>query len=309
MNTAYAQQLRRPRLANGLPALPVIALTALAMALLVISLHAGPAFQQAARFFCIVPVALAAYRKKGLPPGLLLAAFFSAALLLQGMFVSLGQERIGVTLEAITLSIGLGLVAYAVAVIADSFWKQSVLAGAVMGSQELLARSADLGEAANYIVRLAASAANAETAALLLKHPVDRTWRVYGRSAAQLEPPAAGESLSLAWWLVETNAAQRLNRMEDDPRFIMVADAPVGSLLAYPLRERDGELAAMLVLINKRKGVFTGEDAAALELRAAGVGQALEQATASSKRPISTSEMWRTWFASLTASCRRWAGG
>jgi PAS domain S-box-containing protein len=271
-------KLARPKLAPGIPVLVVVLVAALMMAALLAAQRSNAALQQAIRLTCIVPVALAAYRKNGLRPGMAAAAFYSSAFLWQAALSGASPGYVTTMPEAIAASVFLFLIALVTAWTAETIWAQSALGGALTGSSEIIARSADLSDAAAYVERVAASVANAESAALLLRHPLDGSWRAYRTGSERLEPPPPGQPIPLAWWLVEQGAPQRLNRMEDDPRFAMAPDAPVRSLVAHPLRERDGKLAAMLVLLNRRGGGFSEEDAVALALRAMGAGKALEQA-------------------------------
>jgi PAS domain S-box-containing protein len=248
------------------------------MAALLAALRTDPAAQSMLRFLCMIPVSLAAYRKNGLRPGLATAAFYCSAFGGQALISSASPGHAISPVEAISASVFLLLVAYVVAGIAESLWAQSALGGALTGSRGAIARSANLTEVAAYVEQVAASVAAVEASALLLRHPLDGSWRAYRVGSTPLEPPRPGMPATLAWWLVEQSGLQRLNRMEDDPRFIPASDAPVHSLLAHPLREQDGDLAAVLILLNRRGGRFSEEDAAALALRADGAAQALEQA-------------------------------
>ncbi len=145
-------------------------------------------------------------------------------------------------------------------------------------TEGLLARASDLDDAAAFIASAAAEAVDATRGVVLHKSPLDDDWYARGAGEARLTPPLPGESATLAWWLTEQGQVVLLNDVNTDPRFVASSTGPVRSLLAQPLRERDGDLAAVLVLLDKRPGPFTPADSDAVARLAEGAGRALEQA-------------------------------
>jgi PAS domain S-box-containing protein len=235
------------------------------------------------RYFTLVPVTLAAYRRRGLLPGQAMAAFFSSIFLWQ---LAWGWRDQGLTLATIELAVAvifLHLAAYAVAGAGASIRGRETLADAARGWEGLLTRIASLDQAVEFIREEARDLTDAREADLLVRNPVDAGWELEtGTERLRLPThPEADDRLTLAQWIATQGVPQLINDLDADPRFEPRALDPTAgprSLLAQPLVAGDGTLLAILVLLDRRGRPFGRRDGDRLAGLLAAGARALEQA-------------------------------
>ena len=235
------------------------------------------------RYFTIVPVALAAYRRRGLLPGQVMAGFFSSIFLWQlawGWYNSGFSET---TVELVFAIIFLHLSAYVVTGVGASVRSRETLTDAARGWEGLLTRVSRLNDAADFIQKQAKVITDAREASLLVRNPVEEGWEIVATSGwVRLPPhPGADGDMNLAQWLAAQGRPQMIADLDADPRFESSRLDPAAgprSLLAEPLVASDGTTLAILVLLDRRSRPFGRRDLDRIrDLLAAG-GKALEQA-------------------------------
>lgn len=235
------------------------------------------------RYFTIVPVALAAYRRRGLLPGQVMAGFFSSIFLWQlawGWYDSGFSES---TVELVFAIIFLHLSAYVVTGVGSSVRSRETLTDAARGWEGLLTRVSRLNDAADFIQIQAKVITDAREASLLVRNPVEEGWEIVATSGWVRLPshPDADGNVNLAQWLAAQGRPQMIADLDADPRFESSRLDPAAgprSLLAEPLVTSDGTILAILVLLDRRSRPFGRHDLDRIrDLLAAG-GKALEQA-------------------------------
>jgi PAS domain S-box-containing protein len=185
----------------------------------------------------------------------------------------------------------LPLLAYVLSRVATTLEAQRALSTTVRYREEFLARTSDLQEVEAHICRQGERLARAESAALLLRSPLDDHWELV---TPKLRVPLPMQPLNLAQWLLGQKRAQILNDMERDPRLAPTAahaarparpgyaaragGGRLHSLLAHPLQSSNGTLLGMLVITNKTAGPFDHADLEALSRLVTGAEKALEHA-------------------------------
>lgn len=239
--------------------------------------------QLLSRYFCLIPVALAAYRH-GLGVGLATSGFQSSA------FLPLLYERVRTTGISVS-SLGLlGFIlllngfAYIMADLIASVRRREALESEVSDWEKLLSSASALEEVISFILQQANQTGRAEEAAVLLRNPVDAEWHMVpcnGKISLRCSVRGDGRRQNLAEWLLALGESTVLNDLLQDPRFARRPSsrpAELRSLLARPLYRENGRLMALLVLMNSRTGSFGQHDLDALDGLAAKSEKALEQA-------------------------------
>ena len=284
MVTSASSRIRqiRPR-----PELDILLTTLIAAAAAAAIMYAAVALNIPAlvpfRYFTIVPVALAAYRRRGLLPGQVMAGFFSSIFLWQlawGWYDSGFSES---TVELVFAIIFLHLSAYVVTGVGSSVRSRETLTDAARGWEGLLTRVSRLNDAADFIQIQAKVITDAREASLLVRNPVEEGWEIVATSGWVRLPshPGADGNMNLAQWLAAQGRPQMIADLDADPRFESSRLDPAAgprSLLAEPLVTSDGTILAILVLLDRRSRPFGRHDLDRIrDLLAAG-GKALEQA-------------------------------
>ena len=279
-----ASRIRRMR---PRPELDILLTTLIAAAAAVAIMYAAAALNIPAldpfRYFTIIPVALAAYRRRGLLPGQVMAGFFSSIFLWQLAWGWYDAGFSETTVELALAIIFLHLSAYVVTGVGASVRARETLTDAARGWEGLLTRAARLNDAAAFIQAEARDVTDAREAALLLRNPMEGGWEIVNTSGwVRLPPlPDAGGNMTLAQWLAAQERPQMIADLDADPRFEMPRIAPAAgprSLLAQPLTASDATTLAILVLLDRRSRPFGRHDLDRVhDLLAAGA-KALEQA-------------------------------
>ena len=235
-------------------------------------------------YFTLIPVALAAYRRRGLLPGQIMAGFFSSIFLWQLAWNWRNSGFSRITAELALIIVFLHLFAQLMASLAASVRNIETLNDAVRAWKALLTRASDLDEAAEFLQAEAKDVTDAREVALLLRNPVDGHWEIVaGAGWINLSPlpEADGGAMTLAHWIAAQGTSQMIGDLDADPRFeSQRADPAAGhkSLLAQPLVATDGTVLAILVLLDRRSRPFDRRDVDRLgDVLLAG-GKALEQA-------------------------------
>ena len=236
-----------------------------------------------ARTFCLIPVALAAYRH-GLWIGLVTAGFQGSA------FLPLIYERLrtdGISASSLGL-IGFVLFlngfAYVMADLVTSIRRREALESEVSDWERLLTSASALEEVVSFILQQARRIGRAEEAAVLLSNPVDAEWQIIpcdGEVSLGCSIREGGRQQNVAEWLLDLEEPMVLNDLQQDPRFARQPSSQsdeLRSLLARPLYHENGRLMGLLVLINSRTGSFAQHDLDALDRLVAKSEKALEQA-------------------------------
>lgn len=239
--------------------------------------------QLLSRYFCLIPVALAAYRH-GLGIGLMTAGFQSVA------FLPLLYERLRTTgVSAASLGI-LGLIlllngfAYVMADLITSVRRREALESEVSDWEKLLTSATALEEVVSFVLQQAQQIGRAEEVGVLLRNPVDAEWQMIpcnGEVSLGCSIHGTGRRQNIAEWLLDLEKPTILNDLQQDPRFARRPTSrsnELRSLLARPLYHDNGRLMALLVLVNSQTGWFGQHDLDALDGLVAKSEKALEQA-------------------------------
>jgi PAS domain S-box-containing protein len=239
--------------------------------------------QWLSHYFCLIPVALAAYHH-GLGIGLVTSGFQSSAFLplLYERFKTTGVS--GPSLELVGFVLLLNGFAYATADLAASMRRREALESDVSDWEKLLASASALEEVISFILQQAKRIGGAEAAALLLRNPMDAEWQIIpcnGRISLGQSIQGDGRRQNVAEWLLGLQKPTVLNGLARDPRFGLRSSSrfpELRSLLARPLYHENGRLMALLVLVNSRSGWFGQHHLDALDGLIAKSEKALEQA-------------------------------
>jgi PAS domain S-box-containing protein len=262
----------------------LLASAALAMTALASAASSGAGLLPAARWLALLPVVVAAYSRRGLWNALLVAAFFGSALLPAVLTAWATPAFRALLLDLLAYGVLLAVTAYLAALVADFLRARQALSGAVRGWEALLQATSELEELVEFVLQQAAAIGQARTVALLALNPVDGQWEAFGLHGETLERFPVVEHrrrLTLAQWLIEQDQPLILNSLSTDRRFnapLTGAGQVVHALLAQPLRSQDGQLLAMIVLLNRLSGSFSQADFVPLAGLSEAVAQALEQA-------------------------------
>lgn len=258
-------------------------LSALTICLLFLASQYNLPFPWIYRYLCVIPVTMAAYQY-GWAPGLISSAFFSFAYIPQLYWIWRWNGLSLVSIELISFIIFLNILAYIVADMADSERTQEALTDAVRDGKALLARASNFDEVIAFTLQVASEVGNAETAALIMRNPLDHRWEIITldqKQPAHIHQQASGEK-TLAHWLVDQNRALVLDNLDEDTRFVvphqLSSDVALRSLISRPLRQNDQSLLGILALINKRNDRFARSDMYALDELVTASERALEQA-------------------------------
>lgn len=239
--------------------------------------------QWLSHYFCLIPVGLAAYHH-GLAIGLLASGFQSTA------FMPLLYERLSTTgvsgpsLELVGFILLLNGFAYAMADLATSVRRREALESEVSDWEKLLGSASALEEVVSFILQQAKRIGEAQTAALVLRNPMDAEWHIIpcnGKMSLGRSIQGGDRRQNVAEWLLDLQEPIVLNRLKRDPRFARRSascSAELRSLLARPLYHENGTLMALLVLVNSRSGWFGQHVLDALDRLIAKSEKALEQA-------------------------------
>ncbi len=238
---------------------------ALVMWLMVVSIDTSTSRMTWVHLLCLPVVAMAAFRG-GRNLSLVYASLFATAFAGE-LIWRLRSDGFGAASLEIIATIALAyMLAYVFGNIAGAFQDRGKLSADLRENEALLARASDFRGLASVIRHLAAEIVDAEQVILLLRNPVDEDWEavteeeVINLSGVDDTSP---QQLTLAAWLMEQQAPLILNRLPDDPRFVVTGE--LSSVLAQPLRQAAGELIGTLVLVNKRHGPFLPADLRALD--------------------------------------------
>lgn len=241
--------------------------------------------RQLYRYLTLIPVSFLAYQY-GMKAGMLSALFFSTAFLPQLYWtLTRGQFLAPQSIQVIAYVIFVNAFAYIIADIAKSYRTHEALSSAVRDWGALLSRSSALDEVIKFILEQARVICRAENSVFLLRNPLDAQWEIITLQE-KIPLPLSGstqrEHQNLAEWLLDQEKELVLNNLDKKPSFIVpfadLAPEDLWSLLAQPLRHRDGTLMGLLVLLNKDEGDFTKADLLAMNDLIAGGERALEQA-------------------------------
>jgi PAS domain S-box-containing protein len=232
----------------------------------------------------LIPVLAAAYNRRGLLLALLVTAFFVSALL-PAALVALPGSVIGEPLPGLlAYAAVLSMTAYLAAMVADFLRTRQAITGAIRDWEALLEATSEPEEVIEFALKQAAAIGQARAAAVLARNAVGGQWELFSLQNGVLQRSAVampGRKLSLAQWLLDQAQPQILNAIPNDRRFVAPpsgAGQVVQSLLAQPLTNPQGDLVAMIVLLDKLGGAFSQSDFAALaglvEVTAKALGQA-----------------------------------
>ena len=263
--------------------LTTIFAAAAATALLYVTTLSVPQALGPLHYFVLLPVALAAYRRRGFLPGQAVAGFFSSIFLWQLAWEWSAHGFSALAAELAVAIIFVQLFAYVVSSAGASVRAHETLADAARGWEGLLTRAASLDDVADFIQREAREATTARESALLLRNLLDAGWDIVTPAGRQPLPPLfpdAGRA-TLAHWIAAQEKPQLITDLAADPRFESSLAAPAAghrSLLAQPLAASDGTTLAILVLLDRRSRPFGRRELDGMaDLLVAG-GKALEQA-------------------------------
>lgn len=236
------------------------------------------------RYITLLPVFYIAYQS-GWQPGLATSFFFSSAFLPLLYLTTRDNFLSPQNFEVIAYVLIINTFGYVVADIARSIRTHQALSSAVRDWEALLSRISVPEEVIKFILEQSQSICMPETAIILMRNPLDAQWEINTlteRIPLPLSEDFNPQRQNLAEWLLDQERALVLNHLDKPSSLIFPQTGspglPLHSLLAHPLRHRDGTLMALLVLVNKKLGEFSKSDLQALGDLIAGGEGALEQA-------------------------------
>ena len=179
------------------------------------------------RFLCVPVIALAAFRGGGIPLSLTYASLFATAFAGEFFWRWRGDGFNAISLEIIATIALAYIVAYVFGNTAGSFRARGELSSALRESEALLARASDFRGLASVDPPFGRRIVDAEQVVLFLRNPVDARWEAVteeevtpiSESDATLPQP-----LSLAAWLAGQQRPLILNKLPDDPRFVVAGE-------------------------------------------------------------------------------------
>ncbi len=274
-------------------AAPVLA--ALALGAYIASMQLDVEARQPFRLLAFLPVALAAYRRRGLLPGLAYAAGFGLLYLWEAAWAITAGGLTEQQPEAIAATLFLVAVAVVFAGIAEGRRSREALADRAEDRRQLLDRAHSLAEVAAFVRQEAQRDTYAHDAVLLLRGgdgagggtPANEGvagadgegWHLLAADRTFPVPTdATGTPLSLAAWLVAQAQQVVIDDLDADPRFAGRSD--IRSVMSLPLWGLDGMLQGLLVLLDRRPARFSAIDLVRLDALAEAAGAALTQAGA-----------------------------
>jgi len=258
-------------------AAPVLA--ALALGVYIASMQLDVETRQPFRLLAFLPVALAAYRRRGLLPGLAYAAGFGLLYLWEAAWAITAGGLTEQQPEAIAATLFLVAVAIVFAGIAEGRRSREALRDRAEDRRQLLDRAHSLAEVAAFVRQEAQRDAYAHDAALLLRGEDADGWHLLAEDRAlPLSANLPDAQLSLAAWLVKQARQVVIDDLDADPRFAGRSD--IRSVMSLPLWGLDGMLQGLLVLLDRRPARFSAIDLARLDALAEAAGAALTQAGA-----------------------------
>ncbi len=269
-------------------AAPVLA--ALALGAYIASMQLDVETRQPFRLLAFLPVALAAYRRRGLLPGLAYAAGFGLLYLWEAGWAITAGGLTEQQPEAIAATLFLLAVAIVFAGIAEGRRSREALRDRAEDRRQLLDRAHSLAEVAAFVRQEAQRDTYAHDAALLLRRgdgagggalenggaagADSEGWHLLAADRTFPVPTdATGTPLSLAAWLVAQARQVVIDDLDADPRFGGRSD--IRSVMSLPLWGLDGMLQGLLVLLDRRPARFSAIDLARLDALAEAAGAAL----------------------------------
>ncbi len=259
----------------------IIVTTLGVMGLLYLSRALGWPFQWVFRYLCIIPVVLVAYGF-GLTAGLISSAFFTAMFVPELLWLWRWNRVSVAVIELLAFMVFLNVLAYLVADSTRILQTQEALTDAVRDSRTLLTAAPELDQVVSYLLSESQRIGRAQEAILLLRSPLDDHWDLIAGAQRAPVDTAHPPNTSLAAWLVERNADTILNDFPNDRRFELsgaAAQDAIQSLLAIPLRRSDGQIMAVLAVINSRRGRFGQAEIGRLRSLVTAGEKALEHAS------------------------------
>lgn len=135
---------------------------------------------------------------------------------------------------------------------------------AVVDTSLLVNSTLDLAEIAHKIIDIATNLIGAERGSLFLVEAESGSLRSLVAQGIGQRPLTLGIGDGIVGAVAASGHAEILNTPYDDPRFDPRVDRATGfhtrSLLTVPVRDRNGELTAVLQLLNHRSAGFSDED-------------------------------------------------
>jgi adenylate cyclase len=135
---------------------------------------------------------------------------------------------------------------------------------AVVEASQMVNSSLDLEELAEHIVDIACRLIGAERGSLFLADPQSRSLRAMVAQGLPSGSLTVEFEQGIVGAVAASGEAEILDDPYADPRFDQRFDRATGyrtqSLLTVPIRNREGVLAAVLQLLNRRAGVFSTDD-------------------------------------------------
>lgn len=135
---------------------------------------------------------------------------------------------------------------------------------AVVEASQMVNSSLDLEELAEHIVDIACRLIGAERGSLFLADPQSRSLRAMVAQGLPSGSLTVEFEQGIVGAVAASGEAEILDDPYADPRFDQRFDRATGyrtrSLLTVPIRNREGLLAAVLQLLNRRAGVFSKDD-------------------------------------------------
>lgn len=240
-----------------------------------------PEISAGVNYLSILPVVTTAYFY-GSVPGLIMALFFDGTIVLE-MIEALRFDDTSISLAIVGLSILLALLAIVVGDLSEGIRERSKLRNALEMSASLLSQTLDLHNAALLVLKQALQNVPSEYGALLFRRPADDQWEVliqpyHHRWVRELFSKERHANSLLAW-MVEHPSRIVMNDLDlSSPVAKTTPSLALRSLLSLPLYRADGQLMAILVLLNKLETPFDVQDIIQIESLIEVGEKALEQA-------------------------------
>lgn len=162
--------------------------------------------------------------------------------------------------------------------------KEAARAGkleAILSVGQAVAREMNLDQLLSAILPLISRAMECDrTSIFLIDYDRREMWTKIAEGVEQIRCPLTG---SLAGYVATTGRIVNITDAYADPRFDREIDRQTGyrtnSLLAMPMRSHRERIIGVVEVLNKRDGVFDGEDEDVLEVLASMVAQQIENAS------------------------------
>lgn len=147
-------------------------------------------------------------------------------------------------------------------------------------TEQVVHREVDLDRLLRTVVDQLTDELQADRGTLYLVDPVRRELVSRMASLPEIKEIRLGIGEGLAGWVAEHGVLVNVPLGNDDPRFAGRIDAATGyrtlSLLAAPVRGRDGAVVAVLQFLNKQNGVFNDDDEERLAQRSVRIARMLD---------------------------------